>query len=173
MRATMSVSDYVQYELTFLRTLICQGEWHEHVMPWEYYLGMFDTTISERDGRRYADCEPYAKEMMCSLSQNIATIPEALAQCDDITRHWDSTSKAWNNRKLFRTANGHLGLGPAAMIAHVTVAVFSDFKYPAILRPDGDCWRFVGLTFVAAYTKDEVLRMWEAQNRSVQHFHLR
>lgn len=64
------------------------------------------------------------------------------------------------HRRLFITASGHLGLGPANVMSGDVVVVLFGGKVPYILRHvDGDSWRFVGECYVAGFMDGEGLEV--------------
>jgi hypothetical protein len=62
------------------------------------------------------------------------------------------------NRRLFITASGHLGFGPASMLLSDVVVVLFGGNVPLVLRLVEDArWRFVGECYVHGIMKGEAL----------------
>lgn len=62
------------------------------------------------------------------------------------------------NRRLFRTTTGRYGLGPAFMASGDAVVVLRDGMHPAILRPCGDQYLFVGTAYIHKIMVDDSLK---------------
>jgi hypothetical protein len=169
---SLSAYTYAQLETTFMHTLSTRGEWSQKKVNWEFLSSALfaPAALKGRISPYWLDI-PGAEMMVESLRRSVRLTNEEPPYSGVPTFY--SVRKPWANRKLFRTSNGRLGLGPVTMKSADTVVVLSNVKRPAILRQQDGCWRFIGLAFIAAYSKEEVLRMWDAKDKRVELFKLR
>lgn len=66
------------------------------------------------------------------------------------------------NRRFFVTSTGHFGLGPHFMKQGDVVAVLYGLQWPAVLRPIGDEYLFLGTTYIHGIMYGEAVRNAES-----------
>lgn len=86
-----------------------------------------------------------------------------LAAEGDPLRFLEAASNACQERRLFQTVDGHLGLGPAAMKAGDMVCVLFGSTVPFILREvasETTCFQVVGECYVQSLMKGRAIDEW-------------
>lgn len=73
-------------------------------------------------------------------------------------RYAGAVDYACRGRRLFRTTNGSLGLGPACTSIGDVVSVLQGGKVPYVLRPDGDSYHFLGECYIDNIMRGELFR---------------
>jgi hypothetical protein len=77
---------------------------------------------------------------------------------DLVAQRYVITLQRLMNRRLFITASGHLGLGPASMMSGDIVAVLFGGNVPYVLRPlENEQWHFVGECYLDGYMRGEAM----------------
>jgi hypothetical protein len=66
---------------------------------------------------------------------------------------------AW--RRLITTNEGYMGLAPAATRAGDFVAIVPGCDVPLVLRPEGNCFRVLGESYVHGMMSGEIVKMFE------------
>jgi hypothetical protein len=70
------------------------------------------------------------------------------------------------NRRLFRTQGGYIGLAPALAMSGDRIALFKGGMVPLIIREEGTRWRLIGDCYIhgmmkgEAFQEDECSMMW-------------
>lgn len=77
----------------------------------------------------------------------------------------EAARRACKNRRFFVTWEGYCGLGPVFMEPQDVAVVLHGLNWPAILRPVGDKWRFLGLAYIYDIMDGEVMPMNEARDK--------
>ena len=72
-------------------------------------------------------------------------------------------SRRTHNRRIFRTMNGHLGNGPAAMRCNDVIAVFYGGDMPFVLRPMGLNYQVVGPCYLHGFMHGQAVE-WYKEN---------
>jgi hypothetical protein len=85
-------------------------------------------------------------------------VPQFDSQDDDLEYYVSSVLKM-AGRKVFRTQNGYVGLGPAGLLDGDILVVFFGASLPYILRPrDGGVYEFVGEAYCEGIMDGEALQ---------------
>jgi hypothetical protein len=72
-------------------------------------------------------------------------------------RFTEAASVVSQNRRLFVTTGGHLGLGPPGALSGDVVAIIGGADMPFLLRRDGERWKLVGETYVDSVMNGEAV----------------
>jgi hypothetical protein len=91
----------------------------------------------------------------------------------DIHRFLDATSNACDERRLFFTESGYLGLGPAALRNGDCICVLFGGSMPFVLRPKDDHFRLVGECYVYDLMNGQAIKMWKEGKLNDRHFEIR
>jgi len=75
-----------------------------------------------------------------------------------------------NNRRLFATAQGYIGLGPCAMQEYDILCVLFGCLVPFVLRPSGERYRLVGECYVHGIMQGEAIQVLERGEYMEQEF---
>jgi len=83
-----------------------------------------------------------------------------------------NTCKLSEDRRIFLTKSGRLGLGPVSMAEGDILCVLFGGVKPFVLRPSGDCWNMVGECYVDDLMDGSAVRDLEKPERDPEWFHI-
>lgn len=127
---------------------------------WRVYRRLYEEAKSDEDradiGKEYS---------------SLVIMPNASGTGDaDLYRlHLDA---AHNRRIFFTKDKSYIGLGPSIMRENDTLCIVFGGATPMILRPEGDCYRFVGECYVYDLMNGEAITDWRSGNYTAQTFQL-
>lgn len=75
-----------------------------------------------------------------------------------------------NNRRLFVTSEGSLGLGPAALRLGDRVCVLLGARIPYVLRPEDSKYNLAGACYVHSIMHGQLISEWQQKKRLVSNF---
>jgi hypothetical protein len=82
------------------------------------------------------------------------------------TTDFNRKLKLAENRRLFRTRGGYIGLAPQLTKSEDRIGLFKGYEVPLVMRQQGSRWRLIGDCYVHGAMKGEVFqevkaeRMW-------------
>lgn len=118
------------------------------------------------DFEAYIDC--VQKRLVLPLQKAITNeTPGVVRQARNF---FDQVDSAARNRLAFSTTNKHFGLGPRTTKAGDVAVILYGLEWPAILRPVGNQFTFLGLAYVYGAMDGEALQGDEVDEKV---FHIR
>lgn len=91
----------------------------------------------------------------------------------NVDRFCEAAANACTGRRLFRTANKFLGLGPQAMRTGDQVCILFGGLVPFVLRPERGYWRFIGECYVYGIMQGQAVEAWQKEATPATDFELR
>lgn len=110
--------------------------------------------------------QPKAGELFPGKDQQCFSMLRETAEGGNWEQFVSNAFRACNGRKMFRTKNGHLGVGPMAMRSGDILSILFAARTPFILRPVGDQYIFVGEAYLHGLMPSELMTTWKSQHRS-------
>lgn len=175
LKSMLEHPDYAEYEKSFLRALAVGSS---DSVEWEAFgAAFFNRNQSDIDLRSEWQSIRYAQQMVQSLQRSMSVVTNIQQDHDEvIDDEIDATfgiHRFWADRRIFKTASGFLGLGPATMRSGDYVIVLAGVNNPAILRQDGQAYRFIGNSHVPDIKYHDALSSMHDRELRIQTFTIR
>ena len=114
----------------------------------------------------------YTPGFFSSLSEKEQALIREMASQGSASQYIQDITWTCMCRKVFRTANGHIGLGPRIMREGDLCVVLEGAIYPMILRKRGDNFHLVGPALLYGFMDGEARRLCSQGKLHKQSFHI-
>lgn len=139
-RSELSARDYATYERLFLQVFLCTRLDSARILNWS---ALSKALVGPVDSHEYRPTQSERDEMLQPLENSAL-----MGQGEQLNFSIGDPELYHHGRLLFKTRNGHIGLGSEELKEDDIIAYLDTVTEPVALRLEYGRWYFVGCVFV-------------------------